>query len=351
MKTIHSLILLVVAIAFTTTQSSATIRRVNNQGFGANYTNLATCIAASSPNDTIHVEASGVGYGFITLNIPLTIIGPGYFLNENPGLQKNNTPATINNITLNSGASGTLITGIRVADNQAARININASNIRIERCYIEDGITFQNPSDPSTILNNISIKQCYCGGISVPNNGVGPINGLNISNCYFSGVVNISSAGIDEVGNAQGNVTHCVFNTNLNCWSSNMEFKYNIIKGGTFQQNNNSINNVNYNLFVATVMPTWLDIIGNTNKIKSPVADVFPNTTGSTDFKLNVNTIALCPECYMTATNIQTGIFGGIDPYKLSGIPNIPTIYMINAPAQSVQGGTININLSTRSND
>jgi hypothetical protein len=349
MKTIHSLILLVVAIAVTTTHSSATIRRVNNQGFGANYTDLATCIGASSPNDTIHVEASGVGYGYITLNIPLTIIGPGYFLNENPGLQKNNTPATINKITINSGAAGTLITGIRVGDDGAARIYINASNIRIERCYIEDGITFQNTTTAG-ILNNISIKQCYCGDISVPSN-VGPINNYQISNCYFATSIDISASGSNYQNNAQGNVTHCVFNGGVACWSANMDFKYNIIKGGTFQQNNNSITNVNYNLFVATVMPTWLDIPGNTNKIKSPVTAVFPNTTGSTDFKLNVNTIAQCPECYMTATNIQTGVFGGADPYKLSGIPNVPAIYMINAPSQSVQGGTINVNVSTRSND
>lgn len=352
MKNIQTLLALVIVLTLTTQFSNATIRRVNNQGFGAQDTDLSTCIAAADNNDTIHVEASGVGYGYITINKPLTIIGTGYFLNENPGLQKNNTPATINQIILGPLAAGTRIVGIRIArsgNNSDADIIVNASNIRIERCYVRDDIAFNN-FGTTAILNNISIKQCYCNSI-ITGSSVGPINNFQISNCYFAGTLNISASGTNYQNNAQGNVTHCVFNSGVNCWSANMDFKYNINKGGTFLQNNNSITNVNFNLFVATTMPTWLNITGNTNKIKWPVESVFPNTAGSTDFNLNVDTIAQCPQCYMTATNIETGIFGGADPYRLSGIPNVPTIYMINAPSQSVQGGSINVNVSTRSND
>lgn len=349
MKTIKTLSLLLALVTLTHAVTQATIRRVNNQGFGAAYTDLPTCIGAANPGDTIHVEASGVGYGIITLNIPLTIIGPGYFLNENPGLQKNSTPATINRITLNSGAAGTLITGIRIADDSYARIYINSSNIRIERCFIEDGFELQNSG--TDVLNNISIKQCYTNSGLYHQSYPGPVNGLNITNSYFGNDVTISSSGTGYQNNCQGNITNCVFNNGVSCWSANVDFKYNIIKGGVFDNNNNSITNVNYNLFVTTTMPAWLAVPGNTNKIKSPVAAVFPNTTGSTDYKLHVNTIQQCPECYMTATNIETGVWGGADPYRLSGVPNVPAIYLLNAPSQSVQGGTINVNISTHTNN
>ena len=42
-----------------------------------------------SPGDTIHVEASGINYDGADITKELTIIGTGYFLNENGQLQQN----------------------------------------------------------------------------------------------------------------------------------------------------------------------------------------------------------------------------------------------------------------------
>jgi hypothetical protein len=44
-------------------------------------------------------------------------------------------------------------------------------------------------------------------------------------------------------------------------------------------------------------------------------------------------------------------MFGGNDPYKVSGIPGIPTIYQLQAPANVPAGGNLPVTISTRSNN
>ncbi len=53
-----------------------------------------------------------------------------------------------------------------------------------------------------------------------------------------------------------------------------------------------------------------------------------------------------------TIVSPDCGAFGATDPYKLSGIPNIPTIYSLSAPT-SIPSGTnsMNVTFSTRNNN
>ena len=44
----------------------------------------------------------------------------------------------------------------------------------------------------------------------------------------------------------------------------------------------------------------------------------------------------------------ECGMFGGLTPYKLSGIPPIPTIYELNVPAV---GNTLPVQVKARSNN
>ncbi|WP_315820967.1 hypothetical protein [Paraflavitalea speifideaquila] len=46
------------------------------------------------------------------------------------------------------------------------------------------------------------------------------------------------------------------------------------------------------------------------------------------------------------------GAFGGNDPYKLSGIPAIPSIYLLTVPASIPSGSSsMNVTFSTRNNN
>jgi hypothetical protein len=46
---------------------------------------------------------------------------------------------------------------------------------------------------------------------------------------------------------------------------------------------------------------------------------------------------------------VNIGIFGGATPYKMSGIPAIPSIYLLNAPGAT--SGSLPVTIGIRSND
>ena len=46
---------------------------------------------------------------------------------------------------------------------------------------------------------------------------------------------------------------------------------------------------------------------------------------------------------------VDCGAFGGPNPYKLAGIPNVPTIYQLTVPPTGTTN--INVTISTKSNN
>jgi hypothetical protein len=47
----------------------------------------------------------------------------------------------------------------------------------------------------------------------------------------------------------------------------------------------------------------------------------------------------------------DAGAFGGDEPYILSGIPSIPSIYQLTVPANVPQGGTLNVQIKAKTNN
>lgn len=323
--------------------------RVNNNGFSADTTSLQGAMdVLAGPGDTIHVEASGIPYPAITFRKKLVLIGPGYFLSENTGKQKNSTPATIVSVTFDPGSNGSVISGLRFDGALNGFVSINENNITIERCWMQT-IGIQNLSP--TTLSDITIKQSYCNNyITTAALHPGPLNNLLVTNCYFNGV---ASFGLQTYANTiQGNVEHCVFNANVNAYNAPLIFRNNIFKVGTLNQNTvNSTANFEFNLFVANSVPAWLS--GGTNKFQVNSVFITPTPTSSTDYNLMQNSPANCPVCYQGYPNgTETiGMYGGAEPYILSGIPAVPTIYRLDSPGMILQGDTINVNISTRSNN
>src|SRR5690349_9390878 len=87
-------------------RASGTVHRVNNNPAYSQYTgsvvftdlNAAIADPSVGSGDTLYVEASGTSYGNITINKPVTIIGTGYFLNENSGWQQNQVSSTVSKV-------------------------------------------------------------------------------------------------------------------------------------------------------------------------------------------------------------------------------------------------------------
>jgi hypothetical protein len=332
--------LLTGALLLTSVSSRATVHRVNNQGYSADFIGPTALQDAIQNNllvlngDTLHIEPSATSYGAITLNRPLVLIGPGYLLNQNTGLQASVTEATIFSVDFVLGSAGSQLSGLTVAGGFGTGIWIRTDNITISRCRVS-GFTFPNIN--SNAVNNSVITQCYvAGGVGYPF-GTAPINLLNISNTYFGGQVSFAA-------NHQGAISHCVFNAGVSVFG--LEFFNNIIRAGVTAENGiNSIVNMKKNIFHDNP-GSWLD--GGSNYRIVSMTSVF-GTVGSTDGMLDP--LASCANCGNGLDGAEIGMYGGSTPYIPSGIPAIPAIHQLSAPATAIQGAPLPVTIATRSND
>jgi hypothetical protein len=340
-------IIIAILLAVVSSSGYAKTWRVNNNSIYT--TGCKNCFSSLqdannstsvSPGDTIHLEASGTDYTETLISKRLVIIGTGYFLDENGSLQQNLVSATVLGIELNAGSAGTTLIGVNIANAYAADIDIRVGDIKILKCYIEDGIYFYN-SSPST-LNNIIINQCYIGRAIDDPYDPGAINNLNISNSYIDGYIEISV----KNNNYSGVFAHNAVKGTIT-GSSGIKYYNNIFKND-FTAAKNSTTNVYNNIFTKAV-PSWLSSSSN---ISVAEATVFLSS-GSSDGKLKVNPSNICPDCYTgyPGGTAEIGMFGGNTPYVLSGISTIPTIYDLKGGATSFKGDTIKIQIGTRSND
>ncbi len=103
---------IVILIAMT---ANATVWRVNNRpNVDADFTTLASAYTGASAGDTIYLEGSPFGYGSCTFYKQLTVIGAGYWLNENDSTQSYNEPSRVSTLIFNAGSEGSVVEGLQI---------------------------------------------------------------------------------------------------------------------------------------------------------------------------------------------------------------------------------------------
>ena len=104
-------------LAVTATAAFGTVWKVDsNQGVVADFTTLQAAHDDGNvkSGDTLYVSGSPVHYGSLTLSKRLNIIGPGYFLSENPNTQVGFLPAKVTRPTFRPGAEESVISGMMI---------------------------------------------------------------------------------------------------------------------------------------------------------------------------------------------------------------------------------------------
>jgi hypothetical protein len=349
MKNIFTTLLAALLLLGTCAAQAQTIRRVNNTGTavtGVNvYTTLQAAHDAASSGDIIYLEPSGISYGDLTCVRPLTIIGNGYFLQQNTGLQLDTREAIIGNLYFNNGSAGSRVTGCVI---QASYLSVNASNITVERNQLN--VTTYVGYGPTTgVYNTVSgiiIRQNYATGTLYIN----PTSNTNVSNVNITNNI-FATASISTSGQytrmsnilISNNVVGTLAGTSQYTIDvDNAVIKNNILTytgtGVSFTPRNNAYS---YNISGNAAFGT-----ANGNQQNVSPANLFVGGTASTDgaFQLRAGS----PAIGTGESGTDVGAFGGALPYRLSGIPNVPTIYQYN---QSVSGNTLNATISTRSNN
>lgn len=342
---------LLLAMSFSAGASAKIWRVNNNAGVVADFTAFNTAVAAAAAGDTIHLEPSAVSYttASITLTKRVIVIGPGYFLDPasttepfNAGLQAATKDARLDFFRIGAGADGSKFMGVVI---QGSIYSNGAGNISFEKVYFSAGLYFENGTN-----DGYSFRKCiFNNSASLSAAGTAVITNLVAENNIFIGGGYITLANLSGSGNLFRNnsiiggnafvlpntyIANNIFGVGSQCTFTNSTIKNNLFQitqtlPGTATGNNIGVNMGN--VYVSGTATTSLDARAAL-KAGSPAIGA----------GLTVGTV-ISPDC---------GAYGATDPYRLSGIPNTPSIYALTVPVSIPSGSTsMNITFSTRNNN
>ncbi len=320
MKTLFTLLSIVLLFA----SSQAKIIYLNNNleepDISQNlFTNWSDAYASTLSGDTIYVSGSAKNYGSITLTKQLTLIGPGYFLSQNSNTQVNKLIAAFGDITFNGGSQGSKLKGICCSGYAGYDVIIPVSDIFISNCYIPNTIDIDRNDDAN--INNITIEKCYIGKVSYYAGYDGVFNNFTFAN-------NIVKGSFDVPNGSSGIISYNLFVNNIFRSQSNSSFE---IANNIYLNSNTS--NFNIQPLPDVAVHHNISLTGafgnDNNNITVPQSTLFISDEGASDdgmYMLSENS----PAKGAGSNGTDIGPFGGLDPYRLSGLPNLPNIYELS---------------------
>lgn len=313
------------------------IRVNNNPGIDADYTNLQDANDNASDGDTIYVEGSETKYSGADISKSVTIIGPGYFLTENPNTQANGLEAKFTgNINFNAGSAGSCIIGCNLG--YYGYISINVDEVKIIRCFV-NGIN----SNHNGTIKNIVILQNYIAKEIKATSSTTILTNSIISNNIINGLIHFSSSS----GPVQ--IAHNVFssepNFSIDCYNSAIQNNI-ICNEAANAIRINSGNTINNNILAYD----GTNVNGNQYNIN--MSNIF---TAYNDYSAGISTDgkwqlkAGSPAIGAGINGVDCGVFGGTSPYVLSGLPDLPHIYEAIIPATANSGDGLSVTIKVKS--
>jgi hypothetical protein len=352
MKRKSTLLGLCIAMCF---MAQAKIWRVNNNtGVQADFTTLQAAHDGASSGDTLHVEGSPTNYGSVQLTKKLTLLGPGYYLAENPNTQAFLQTAKVTTVYFYVGSEGSSITGFDFdtytveiyANDIVVRKNNFARNAGGLHDYYTGAINTHGQSNNGSIaVTNIIIAQNYGMRVSVNQ----PSSGILITGNYIGAYGYLGDDATQICLSTHQNANIIIENNIFRrgkVVAYNSAITNNIMYAGTYEGSGNLASN---NLCSGTQFPA-----SNNNKQNVDMSTVFVGvgTDISTDgqWKLKAGSPALGAGYGSTnAKKIDAGMFSGNTPYVLSGMPSMPAIYFFENQPVGSNSDPINVSIKVRS--
>ncbi len=289
----------------------------------AMYSDLGNAINAAENGDTIQIAGSSQSYGNHDVYKPLHFRGPGYYLSENnvEGLNQESASVVLHfwNSSTNGNASGSTVRflegafrgrrldglvsfGVTYCKGSVGGLTISdLPRITVRNCFLNgfggvaagSSITDSIVSSVSLPANTIADRCIFTNGASVNTDTL-----ASISDSIF--IVSSSSTVSDFNNSNDGSVSHCM------------------AIGGTYLPSGNG----NINQQFANVVFQQGDSPDGQYKIKAGSPAIGAGRNGG-----------------------DLGAFGGVNPYRLSGLPSIPRItnLAIDAVATDANGLTFNV--------
>jgi hypothetical protein len=342
-----------VFLAFTLA-ASATVWRVNNRDdASAAFTTLqlAHNHASVLNGDTLYLEGSPTSYGNLTLTKRLHIIGAGFFLSENDSTRAYKENSLVGNVTFNNGSQNSVIEGVYF---NATGVTINVSDITIRRNrfnYNTGGVyqafRFINIGAGQNILIEGNYMYNFSSHVS------------SVHGCIYSAAANLTNLVI--MNNYLYTATSAGSNTIFlqgTVFADNVIVKHNVIQGNVWVKEIQYYNNIqisgnfvsNSSYFSNNIGSSTQYGTNNGNQQNVSMANVFVNHTNNLDngLILKVGSPALGAGLFSE----DCGMFGGDNPYKMSGIPAIPAIWEVNITnSYGNDNSPINVTIKAKSNN
>jgi hypothetical protein len=332
-KPIFILVFMVAFAIVTNAQRVVALHSSNGTSVFSGVSPFVDAYNAAQPGDTIYLSGGSFANPPL-IDKKLMIFGAGY----NPNFTSATNPTLLTgNFTLGENSDNTVVEGIHFAATIVVDYNVSASFITFKRCRIDGAIYFSGDlSNPS--VNNV-FAECIIFGdnlfdnaanISITNsiinyrfrnsrsnsikNNIFLGDGFHWTDGYFT------SPFYNEISNNifRGNVNICAGGTDGNIWFNN------VFVQATPNMGNNPITNNNY--------------------LSVPLENIFVNYTDGT-FNYQHDYHLQYPETYVGSDGTQTGIYGGLFPFKTGGVPVNPHISLKNIASQTTPSGELSIQI------
>ena len=335
---------------------NATVHTVSNRSWmDADFTQVTDAIAAASAGDTIYIHGSQTPYADFTLDKRLHIMGPGYFLEDQPNqngiYETEYHSALVNYINIVAGAEHSIIEGMYIT----TRIDMGCDDITVRKNCIQNGstsqfawsITFTADVDSCFIYNNFLNKTWQHGYAIVA------LNPHEITNLFIVNNIIYGSIAVDDQVNIG---TQLFFN--------NTVIGSNEVRGVTAMFNIFA----NFDVTTSATVPAIFkeNIFADaTPPIQAPASD--GNVAGVDmhlvfeDFQnaavgLEKEYFHLEPAPNPATTNCLdlggTGCGASLGPnphYLLGGIPEMPILYHLTSDGGPDANGDINVTVKAKS--
>jgi hypothetical protein len=334
--------------------AQAKVWRVNNNpGVTADFTTipLAVANAAVVNDDTLHIEASATQYANFTLNKRLVIIGTGYFLsgaNSNVGLQQNANASLITFVYVDTLGSGSQLMGLDFSDGvytlAGSLTNSGADNITITRCKMQNfNFGFSLPPTNNNSAVGWVVNKCHIATVA-------NATGFKIQNLTFTNNIVTATLTLNVAGNLNNLIRNNIFRSSIDI--INAYFANNIIQNASIILTTSTVKN-NLTIGAPVGFAAFVGINGNISN--NTDANLFQGITANSidgQWRLKAGSAAIGAGENIGGIIPDCGAFGTADPYVLSGIPAIPTIYLLTVPTSVPSTATtMNITISTKSNN